>query len=91
MQPARSSGIADGFTDRHGECDDVMTHAQFELGDARDDGGIDSRALANCVCGGTRHDAALRERFGGGDLDFKPAPELAFFAPDAAHLFARIS
>jgi|HubBroStandDraft_6_1064221.scaffolds.fasta_scaffold234638_2 hypothetical protein len=91
MQPARGSRIADRFTDGHGERDDVMTHARFEFGDARDDGRVHARALANRFGGGARHNAALGEHFSGGDFDFEPAPELAFFAPDAAHLFARIS
>jgi hypothetical protein len=91
MQPARGGGIADGFTDGHRECDDVMPHAGFEFGDARDDCGIHASTLTNRIGRGTRHNAALGERFGGGEFDFEPVPELAFFAPDAAHLFARVS
>jgi hypothetical protein len=91
MQPARRRGIADGFADGHRECDDVMAHARFEFGDAPDDGGVHARTLANRFGGGTRHNTAFCKRFGGGDLDFEPVPELAFFAPDAAHLFTRIS
>jgi hypothetical protein len=91
MQPARGGRIADGFSDGHGEGDHVMTHAGFEFSDARDNSGIHTRTRANRFGGGARHDAALGKRFGGGELDFEPMPELAFLAPDAAHLFARVS
>jgi hypothetical protein len=91
MQPARGGGIADGFTDGYGECDDVMTHTRFEISDPHDDGGVDTRARSNRIGGGARYNATLGKRLGRGELDFKPASELAFFAPDAAHLFARVS
>ena len=44
MQPARRGGIADGFADSHGERDDIVLHAAFNLMDLHH---IDFGARAN--------------------------------------------
>ena len=53
--------------------------------------GVDARFLADLRRRRGRHHAALGQRFRRGHFHFQPALEFAFLAPDAAHLFARIS
>ncbi len=73
MQPARGGGIADRFADGHGEGDDVVLHAGFELMDLRD---IDFGASANRGSGILRDLARFGQGLRGCKLDFQPLGEL---------------
>src|SRR5439155_12806689 len=88
MQPARSSRIADGFANVHGERDDVVFYAGFQIVDAR---GVDFGASANRGGGFLGNFARFGQGFRGGQLDFEPFRVFIGVAPDAAHFFARIA
>ena len=88
VQPARRSGIADRFTNVHGERDDVVLHAGFEFVNARD---IDFGALADRRGGLFRHESSLGKRLGGRQLDIEPFLEAVRVAPDVTHLFAGVA
>src|SRR5438552_6672826 len=88
MQPARRGGIADGFADSHGERDDIVLHAAFNLMDLRH---IDFGARADRGRGVFRDQSSFRESFRRGKLDFQPLGELVRVAPNLAHLLARVA
>ena len=69
MKPTSRRGISDGISDGHGEGDDVVLHARFELVDSCD---IHFRAGANrggCIL---RDQACFGKGLRGGKLDFEP-------------------
>ncbi len=65
-----------------------MLHAGFELEDA---GGVDFGASANRGSSFFGNLPGFGEGFGSGQLDFEPLCEFSRIAPDAAHLFARVT
>lgn len=88
MEPARGGGIGDGFSDGHGEGDDIVLYARFELVDPGD---VDLGAGADGGCGVSGHLARFGEGFRGGQFDVEPTGELVRVAPDAAYFFAGVT
>ena len=88
MQPARGFRIANGFTDGHGEGDDVVLHFGFELVDACDvDLGAGTQHRGRVL----GHLTGFRQRVGGGQFNVEPFLEAIGVAPDMSHFFAGIA
>lgn len=88
VKPAGSFGIGDGFADGHGEGDDVVLDASFEVVDAGD---VDLGARADEIDGFGGNLAGFGKSLGGGEFDVEPALEAVGVAPDMAHVVAGIA
>jgi len=88
VEPAGGLGITDGFADGHGEGDDVVLDAGFELVDAL---GVDFGFRAKHGGGVFGDEAGFGESVGGGEFDVEPALVFVGVAPDAAHIFAGVA
>ena len=86
VQPARRR--TDVLGDRRRERDDVVLCRLFDLVDAGD---VEGALLAQRPRRLFRHDAGLRHRVGGGQLNLQPRLVLSLFAPDTAHFWVRVS
>src|SRR5260370_1265416 len=88
MQPACGGWISDRFADSHGEGDDVVLDAGFDLMDLRH---IDFGASANRGGGILRDLAGFGQCLGGCQLNFQPLCKLVRVTPNVAHLLTRVT
>src|SRR5258708_23342909 len=88
MQPACGGWISDRFADSHGEGDDVVLDAGFDLMDLRH---IDFGASANRGGGILRDLAGFGQCLGGCQLNFQPLGKLVRVTPNVAHLLTRVT
>jgi hypothetical protein len=88
MQPARGGGITDRVAHGHGESNDIVLYAGFDLMDLRD---IDFGAGSDCGCRILRDLARFGESLGGCQFDFQPLCKLIRIAPNVTHLLACVA
>src|SRR5262249_12594241 len=88
VQPASGVWIADRFTYRHGEGNDVMLHARFQLVDACN---VDLGAPPNCRGRFLWHLTCLCQSLCGCELYLQPFGKAVCIAPDMTHFLARIA
>ena len=88
MQPASRGGIFNGIADGHGEGDDIVFHACFQLVNTGD---IHFGTRAYRGSGLFRDLACFGQGLRGGKLDFQPLGELVGVAPNVAHLLACVA
>jgi len=88
VQPTRGGRITDGLAYSHGEGDDVVLYAGFNLMDLRD---VDLCARTNGGRSVFGDETGLGESLRGGNFDFKPFGELAGVAPNVPHFLTRVT